>query len=147
MPTFIIAALAAGGAAGLGTVIATGAEFAFSWAAFGATLVLGGLSRALAKNPRAPTLNGADARGRNVTIRQPLAPWQIVFGECRAGGVLTYAMEADTGNFLMVVTFTGHPVQQITDIRFGDEVIPYNAVTGAATGRHAGNLVVFTSKG
>ena len=143
MPAFIAAAFLYGAIAG--TV--TAGVLAFSWAAFATTLVLGGLSRVLAKTPSPRDfVGGIDSRGRNITVRQPLAPWQIVMGEARVGGVLTYVFESSDNKMHLVITFAGHEVQQLGDVYFDDEIVPLDAA-GAATGRYAGSVRVKKAKG
>lgn len=85
------------------------------------------------------------SRDRMVTIRQPISPWQVIYGQARVGGSITFIHTS--GNLLyMVITLAGHVCEEIGDIYFNDEVIPVNS-GGAATGRHTGYVNVRKSLG
>ena len=123
---------------------------AFTWAAFGKAfavmVVLGAVSRATAKKPSAGGATMA-AQGRMETIRQPLGPWQIIFGRCRVGGVLTY-FETSTDNQTahMIVTYSGHPVNNLRDVYFnGESTLDYG--TSTAGGRFTGYSTIYRSLG
>lgn len=155
MPALVVGALLAGV---IGPSIAAGA-LAFSWGAFASSLVLGGLSRALQKTPEQPSGSGAavSSSGRLVTIRQPVAPWQIVVGQARVGGIMTFINVTSggggTNNRLdMIITLAGHVCQEIGDIYFDDEIVPLdgtypNGGGGVSTGKYAGKVAIHKSLG
>ncbi len=88
------------------------------------------------------------AQARTLTIRTPLAPWQIVVGEARVGGVLTYAYEAtSTHNMHIVVTLSGHPVSDFVDIYLDDEILGFDSTGAITTSRFVGLLAIQKAKG
>jgi hypothetical protein len=163
MPTIIVAAAIAGGIAGTvgATVIAGTLVIGFSVAAFATTLVIGGLSMALAKDPQSQSGATASAQGRLITLRQPISFWQIIYGRRRVPGVLTF-MEVTNGEIItltptlngfekvidnfnlvqtnrylqLVITWAGHPCEAIEQIWFDDEIAWTSA--GGLQGRYAG---------
>jgi hypothetical protein len=114
----VFGAVAGGGAflgLGAGTV---GAFFAKS---FVTNLVLGGLSQALAKKPRTPALTQRD---QTVSVRQPVAPHQVIYGRTRVGGTIVYIESTDNNRFLhTVIALAGHEVDAIEKVYFNDEEI------------------------
>ena len=83
------------------------------------TLVAGALMRALM--PSAPKMQ----QGLLGNFRQAAAPWDVVYGQVRKGGTITY-MEStgDTNKYLhMIVTLAGHEVEEIGDIYINDKVV------------------------
>lgn len=149
-----------GGGGIIGTLIGAAAfvfmgPAAFSWLAvaktFAVMVVLGAVAKATAKRPAAGGGATMSAQGRMETVRQPLGPWQVVYGRCRIGGTLTYfEVSTDKQTAHMIVTYTGHAAQNIRDIYFNDaSTVDYGAV-GAATaaaGRFAGFSTVNRSAG
>lgn len=92
---------------------------------------------------------GTETLGTNVTVRSSNEPWQIVYGETRVGGVVTFAstdVEAG-GEFLHLgVTIAGHEVEDVTELWLDDQLVTFTGgnPTGWAIGDWA-NLV-FVSK-
>lgn len=87
------------------------------------------------------------AAGRLVTVRQPIAPWQWIYGEVRVGGDITFAHATSDGTLLhLVVTLAGHESYAIGALYFDGELIPTN-VEGYATGRHLGYVLAAASVG
>ena len=83
------------------------------------TLEAGALMRALM--PSAPKMQ----QGLLGNFRQAAAPWDVVYGQVRKGGTITY-MEStgDTNKYLhMIVTLAGHEVEEIGDIYINDKVV------------------------
>ncbi len=83
------------------------------------TLVAGALMRALMPSP--PKMQ----QGLLGNFRQAAAPWDIVYGQVRKGGTITY-MEStgDTNKYLhMIITLAGHEVEEIGDIYINDKVV------------------------
>lgn len=121
MPAFVTGAIIAGAVAGSAFSIAAGLTLGFSWGAFGAALVLGGVARALAPKPKAASFGDSSVGGMQ-TVRQPVAPWQIIYGKRRVSGVITYVELTHEDNHVlhMVVTFAGHPCNAITKIYFDE---------------------------
>ena len=142
MPAFVAAALLAG-AVSAGVAAITGAAIGAAFlSAFGMSLILGGISSALidrSLSPKQPdfssTAISTSGRGRLITIRQPISYWQIIVGEARVGGAITY-LEQVGSDLHLLITLGGHVCNQIGDIYFDDEIIPLDA-DGNATGRLA----------
>jgi hypothetical protein len=150
---FVTAALIAGGVAG-GVAVGFGATFAIAGSvflggflpAFGTALVMGGISKAMQKNPQRPESSFQSA-GRTVSIRQPVAPRQVVFGMVRTGGTVTYICVNDggiptvgpTSLWHMVITLAGHPCRGMTRVYADDRQVEFDA-TGLSIGHFANVL-------
>jgi hypothetical protein len=171
MPAFVTGAVVAGVFAGTTFTVAAGLTIGFSWGAFGAALVMGAISRAMMPKPKAP---GIERAGQLVTVRQPIAPWQVIYGEARVGGVITFLELGDytrppeqiggqpeveeNAVLHLVVTFACHPCEEIVSIYFDEyelQLTPESALfTGGSddvlieTGRfNQGNVIVEKSLG
>lgn len=106
------------------TTIAAGTAIflgAVAGAAAGIAIVVGAntLMGALAKKPKTPNLSsafGSLAQSRQITVRQPAAPWQVIYGMTRVGGVISFIESANSDKDLrVVVTIAGHEVDAISD--------------------------------
>src|SRR5687767_14262235 len=103
--------------------------------AFASTFVLTAVAKSLAKEHGGGW--DASAQGSLQSIRQPIAPWEVVLGRTRKGGVLTFRwISADRSQWHMVITLACHRCQAIDAIIFDNEVVPLDA-NGNATGRFA----------
>lgn len=162
MPTSI--AVAAIGATLGGTFaasVAAGAFVAgFSLSSFATSIVLSGLSMALAKKPQ--TAQGpsfANSGGSIVTLRQAIAYRQVIYGERRVPGAMTFMhlssyvpnVSHENEKLHLVITFAGHACQSIEAIYFDDEEVPLDGSShnggGSATGRYAGYVYIEISLG
>ena len=58
-----------------------------------------------------------EIRGRNITRRNSIAPWRVIYGKIRLGGVTTFMHLTGTNREFLnsVVTLTGHEVDDIGD--------------------------------
>jgi hypothetical protein len=126
MPQVAVAAVAAAASTGVGVAIGS---IAFTKAAivgaftkaFVTTLVLGAVSQALAKKPSAPTLTQRD---QTVTVRQPVAPHQIIYGRTRVGGTTVFLESTQSNKFLhIVVTLAGHEIDAVEKVYFDDQEV------------------------
>lgn len=113
------AAIATAFGVGAGTVTTiTGAAFLF-----GSQLVLGGLARALQKDPDVGGTASA-TQGRTQTVRESTQPRAVVFGRVRKGG--TYALIHTTGSnnriLHLVIALADHECESIGAVYFGDEL-------------------------
>ena len=61
--------------------------------------------------------------GSKLTSRDPIAPRQIIYGECRVGGTAVHMETSGTDNFLlhMVVVLSGHAINSLESIRMNDK--------------------------
>lgn len=121
MPSSVVGALIAGVFAGT-TVTASAITFGFSWAAFGTSLVLGGLSRALAPKPKQQ--QGTTFTGRTVSLRQPAAPRQVIYGRARVGGTFVWMHARDSVGgdqwLHLALVLAGHECDAIEEVWFDD---------------------------
>lgn len=63
-------------------------------------------------------------RGKDITIAQTDAPYQIIYGECIVGGVLTYINETNNRTYLNhIITLSGHEIESLETVYIdGNEV-------------------------
>jgi len=72
------------------------------------------------------TSKGIDASqanfGSKFATRAPLAPRQIIYGECRVGGTMVHIETSGTDNYLlhMVVAIAGHEIESLENLRLND---------------------------
>jgi hypothetical protein len=150
MPTSIIVALAGAVAANFLVGIEVTAILAYAAGA----LVSGYVAGALYKPKKA---SAQDTRPTTLTIRQAVAPWQVIYGQMRVGGIITYMEVSSYGgasnNILnIVITLAGHAVDSIGEIWFNDEIVPLdgaypNGGGNVASGKYAGYATVQKSLG
>jgi hypothetical protein len=136
--------------AGAISVFQAGTAGAFFARSFVTSLVLGALSRTLAKDPE----EVITYQDKTVTTKQAIAPRKVIYGQTRVGGTIVY-MET-TGRNLgfidgqpitesnaylhLVIAFAGHEVSAFdnngTDgiVYFNDESVSYSLSTGVANG-------------
>lgn len=102
--------------------------------AVGATLISSALYKALSPKPR---------QGLLTNIRDAAAPADIVYGQVRKGGVITYLESTGTDNkyLHMFITLAGHEVESIGDIYVNDKVASFsgNNITTATDGTDTDN--------
>lgn len=69
--------------------------------------------------------------GSKFATRAPLAPRQIVYGQCRIGGTTVHIETTGTDNYLlhMVVALAGHEIESLESIRMND----INTTTSTST--------------
>jgi len=144
--------LIAGGAAAFG--FAAGTASAYFATTFVTTLVLGGVSAALAKNPTTPSITLQD---RTITSRQPIAPHVVVYGRARLGGTILYmeskkvkvfqgggllGIEISIDYLHMVIALTGHEIDAVESIYFNDVEVPIDGSGNVTSGQYAGRARV-----
>jgi hypothetical protein len=125
MPPVIVAAVSAvaSTAAGYfaGKVVAA-AIFTTFIKAFAVNLVLGAVAQSLQKRPSSPALTQRD---QTVSIRQPVAPHQVIYGRTRTGGVILFLESTNNNKFLhCILSLAGHEVDAIEKVYFNDEEVP-----------------------
>jgi hypothetical protein len=109
-----------------GAIAALGSEAAPLWAfvqAAALSLVVRAASGGLRKQSKQ---NAFGAEGRLTTLREPIAPRQVIFGQARVGGVITFAHVQNSGSgyfFHLVVTLAGHTCDSIPEVWLDDEKI------------------------
>jgi hypothetical protein len=101
---------------------------------------LGFLERALVPRPKLGSL--ASQQSQQITTRQALAPWLVVYGRQRTGGIITYiGVTGTNGEFLnLVITLAGHEVNAILNMYFDGVLVTVTPATHGfdATGTYAG---------
>lgn len=102
----------------------------------GIALVLNGVTTLVTKTPSAPTV-AHDLGSSQVSVRQPLAPWQVVYGRDRRGGVFTYLIATGVNNqyINMVITMAGHEVTDMPAMYFDGIQVPVDG-NGDGTGKY-----------
>lgn len=144
MPQVIPVIAAAAAAAGTKAAVAA---FAAGWIASLAGAVVGAVVSvaaasafgASAKSKAAGITAASALSSRTQMVRQPLATRPIIYGEVQASGPVTYMNVTDGKRKLQwLITLTGHPVEEIGDIWFGDTKVFSGSGTGNAIGKYAG---------
>lgn len=125
MPPVVVAAVvgaAASTAVGVITgAIVKGALLTAFAKAFVVNLVLGAVSQSLQKRPSAPSLTQRD---QTVSVRQPIAPHQILYGRNRVGGTIVFLESTQSNQFLHVVlALAGHEVDDVEAVYFNEEEV------------------------
>lgn len=114
-------AVATGAAFILGTVGATGA---FLFGVNTATLATYAALTTLLQGATSNSIGGVGENfGTKTATRQPAAPRQIVYGQCRVGGTIVHMETSGTDNYLlhMVIAIAGHEIEELTNIRLNDK--------------------------
>ena len=103
---------------------------AYAIAYIGVTAVTSWALRALSPKPDFDTNTGLLANTRQAT-----APQEVVYGEIRKGGVVTFIESTgDTNQCLhQIICLAGHEVNAIGDIYINDEVVTWDSSTGLVT--------------
>jgi hypothetical protein len=111
---------------------------AFTILSIGASLVLGQISKLFQKNPSGSSLSSQLA-SRTVTSRQAIAPWRVMCGANRVGGIITALHTTGTKNekLHIVITICGHEVNASSAMYFDGVAVPLDG-SGNATGNFAG---------
>lgn len=147
MPQVVGGALVAGIVGGItvstvtaGVITYTAIGIGFSFTSFATSLVLGGLSMALA--PDAPSAPRQTPKGITRQIRQPITTRKLIYGECRVSGPMVFVAESgDNQYFHLVLPLAGHECQEIGEIWLNDIPITDDMLDGngdVTTGRFAG---------
>jgi hypothetical protein len=137
---FVVAGLATVGIVGLpATVIANVVAIALS---VGASFGLGAVSKAIAGKPKQNGSLGA-LQDRTQAVRQPITARRVIYGgPVRVSGVYTFIHSTDSNQYInLLLTLSGHLIQSIDSVYFGDELIPLDS-NGNATGKYAGYVII-----
>lgn len=95
--------------------------------AAGVGLVVGGVGTMLTKGP---------LQGFATSQRNPVAPWNVVFGRARVGGTVVYInSHGDSDKYLDLVMVLGsHPSQSVDDLLFDNQKIQIGSRSNTANG-------------
>lgn len=119
------------------TYVVSGGNWALAVRAFVVTAVVSGVSRALTKKPKNPNPTSQVDAGA-LTVRQPIAPWQVIVGRVRVGGILTFRyISSDRKYWHMVITFACHRCAALEEVWFNDEKLVIDASSGNVSGRYS----------
>jgi hypothetical protein len=106
--------------AGAGAIagFAAGTAGAYFATTFVSTLVLGAVSKAMAKTPTGASITQQD---KTVTSRQPIAPHNVIYGRTRIGGTILYMESTNANKYLhVVVAIAGHEIDEVEKFYFND---------------------------
>lgn len=86
----------------------------------GAGMVLSGIGTMLAKGP---------VNGFATTTRNPIAPWEVIYGRSRVGGTIVYIAEfGESNKFLdMVIVLAAHACQSVDEVLFDNQRLQIGA--------------------
>ncbi len=123
-------AFAAGGT--ISTLFAGGAAISYATVAAYAIYTAGTMWALKQLMPDVPTPTSPDLSNR----LQPDSPKQVIYGQTRVGGAVTYIESVDdNSNLLQVICIAGHPVEEIGDIYVADtRVANANVGSGSVNG-------------
>lgn len=118
----IVAAVATGVQLFLNPAMGLSKALAFAGRQFLQAAALGAVSAAMTKKPSFPSAN--DLSGRTISQRNPIISRKVVYGQVKVSGAITF-MEAtnDNKNLHTVVTLTGHEINAVKEVYFGDQQI------------------------
>jgi len=82
---------------------------------------------------------GSIDQGRNIMTRDPIAPRRLIYGRVLVSGSLVFLHTTGANNqtLHLIIALAGHEVEELGDIYFGDEVVPFDG-SGDATGFYSG---------
>jgi len=67
---------------------------------------------------------GHEPKPKEVTVRQSDAPWQVIYGRMRVGGVISFVHPHYDGLFL-VITLAGHQIDSILNVYLNEDRINF----------------------
>jgi len=81
--------------------------------------------------PKMPRMGGGSGLSNNI---DPVANFEIIYGETRKGGTKTYMELTNNDKYLhTIITLAGHEVNSIGDIYLDDEVVSFSGSDGTVT--------------
>ena len=134
-----------GGFAPIGATLSSAAATAFAYAklTFIGTLAAGVIGKLTSKGIEA----SRDNFGTKVTTRSAIAPRQIIYGECRVGGIMTQINTTGTDNnrLSMFIVVAGHAVDSQTGVRLNDTDVTTSSATVSGETVHTVTSSEFTN--
>lgn len=138
MPTVVVGAVVSAVASGF-TISAAGIAFSLTASSFltsfATSLVLGGISRALAPDkPKFDFGGGASIQGGGLTqqVRQPISDHRVIYGQARVSGPLVFAGTSEDNKYLhTVIVLAAHEVEAIDEVWINDTSIAVDGVDGS----------------
>lgn len=149
MPQVAVAVVAAAAAKAAGAIITNVILSAVVSAVVGAAISYAGASLFASQPKTAAAIGvGAALSSRTQMVRQSVATRPIVYGETAVSGPITFLNVTNGKRKLqLLITLTGHPVEEIGDIWFGDTKVFEGSGTGGATGKFAGYATFWKGDG
>lgn len=143
----VIAGAALAGFTGGLSLAAGGIAFAgFSYSAAAGSLILGGISTALAKSPKQSSLNALKNSSSTVSIRQPDLTRQVVYGHTRVTkGYAHMQSTGANGKLHIILILCEGPIRAINEIWMNDYCIPPDDIDDNGNvfrGRYGGKLTI-----
>lgn len=143
----VIAGAALAGFTGGLSLAAGGLAYAgFSAGAFAGSLILGGISTALAKSPKQGSLNSLKNSSSTVSVRQPDLTRHVVYGHTRVTkGYAHMQSTGANGKLHIILILSQGPLRAINEIWLNDYCIPQDWIDvngNVIEGRYAGNLII-----
>jgi len=113
---------------------AAGTAGAYFATTFVSTLVLGAVSKAMAKTPTGASITQQD---KTVTSRQPIAPHNVIYGRTRIGGTILYMESTNANKYLhVVVAIAGHEIDAIEKFYFNDAEVTIDGSGNVDAGQY-----------
>lgn len=143
-------AVAVAAAAAASAAQAAAAAFVAGWVAAVAGAIAGAIvsyagAMIFAKKPKSSGL--ADVGSHSQMIKQAITSRRIVYGETIVSGPITYMTVTESNKYLhILITLSGHPVEEIGNVYFGDTVVR-DAGTGDAQGKYQGYATFWKGDG
>jgi len=122
--------------AGAGAIAGFAAQTAGAYFAttFVSTLVLGAVSKAMAKTPTGASITQQD---KTVTSRQPIAPHNVIYGRTRIGGTILYMESTNANKYLhVVVAIAGHEIDEVEKFYFNDVEVTIDGSGNVEAGQY-----------
>jgi len=122
--------------AGAGAIagLAAGTAGAYFATTFVSTLVLGAVSKAMAKTPTGASITQQD---KTVTSRQPIAPHNVIYGRTRIGGTILYMESTNANKYLhVVVAIAGHEIDEVEKFYFNDVEVTIDGSGNVEAGQY-----------
>jgi len=122
--------------AGAGAIagFAAGTAGAYFATTFVSTLVLGAVSKAMAKTPTGASITQQD---KTVTSRQPIAPHNVIYGRTRIGGTILYMESTNANKYLhVVVAIAGHEIDEVEKFYFNDVEVTIDGSGNVEAGQY-----------
>ena len=97
------------------------------------------------------TSKGLDATrenfGSKTSVRSQTAPRQIIYGECRVGGVITQIHTSGSVNDVlsMFIVISGHPIDSLSSVRFDDKELVVTSSTVSSETMYTATNAEFTN--
>lgn len=85
--------------------------------------------------------------GKEISFSQADGPWQIIYGETRAGGYYTFLhLTNNKNNYNQVITYSCHEVDSVRKLFLNGEEVTFSSLSfGNATGKWANKVYLYAN--